>query len=358
MGKKAVFRLFYVYSIAATILLALFTWGAWYAQYVPPASSSLFPFLGLALPCLLLLNVVAIIYWSLRWRYWVWIPLLAILANWQYIHSIYQFSSQKPSEENSIRLATYNIDSFGNDKSGNTCREVAQFMKEEHIDIICFQEFHASREFPFDSILAVFQEWEYCAVPYSKESLLQLAILSRYPIVNSELIRYEETANCSMWCDIVIQTDTIRVFNNHLQTTSVSQNKRKLEKQLATDNRYGSTQAVTRIFTAMHDNFVMRSRQAEKVQEYISQSPYPLIVCGDLNSIPSSYTYRTIHDSKLKDGFHTSGKGYMYTFRYLKKILRIDYIFHSDRFKGITYYSPDVEYSDHKPVIMELVIHP
>ena len=47
----------------------------------------------------------------------------------------------------------------------------------------------------------------------------------------------------------------------------------------------------------------------------------------------------------------------MYTYRYAKRMLRIDYIFHSPSLKGIAYYSPDLDLcSDHNPVIMEVEI--
>ena len=86
----------------------------------------------------------------------------------------------------------------------------------------------------------------------------------------------------------------------------------------------------------------------------ITASPYPTLVCGDFNSLPSSYTYRTMKGDKLKDGFQTCGHGYMYTFRYFKKLLRIDYILHTKDFEGLDYFSPEVDYSDHKPVVMRM----
>ena len=52
----------------------------------------------------------------------------------------------------------------------------------------------------------------------------------------------------------------------------------------------------------------------------------------------------------------TCGHGYMYTFRYFKKLLRIDYILHTKDFEGLDYFSPEVDYSDHKPVLMRMKI--
>jgi endonuclease/exonuclease/phosphatase (EEP) superfamily protein YafD len=86
----------------------------------------------------------------------------------------------------------------------------------------------------------------------------------------------------------------------------------------------------------------------------VEESPYPVLVCGDFNDVPSSYTYRMAR-GKLKDGFQTAGQGYAYTYRYYKRMLRIDYIFHSESLQGIDYYSPELDVcSDHNPVIMQL----
>jgi endonuclease/exonuclease/phosphatase (EEP) superfamily protein YafD len=90
----------------------------------------------------------------------------------------------------------------------------------------------------------------------------------------------------------------------------------------------------------------------------VDESPYPLVVCGDFNDTPASYTYRKIKGG-LEDSFVAAGKGYAYTYRYLRRLLRIDYLFYSrDIFKATGYNSPDLEYSDHKPVIVTLGVMP
>ena len=44
-----------------------------------------------------------------------------------------------------------------------------------------------------------------------------IATFSKFPIVNKGFIKFENTANLSMFCDIKINQDTIRIYNNHLQ---------------------------------------------------------------------------------------------------------------------------------------------
>ena len=147
---------------------------------------------------------------------------------------------------------------------------------------------------------------------------------------------------------------SIRLFNNHLQTTEVSRNKRKLEKELRADDTDRAERAVLTLADGLHENFKKRAMQAEHISQLISASPYPTLACGDFNSLPSSYVYHTVKGDKLKDGFQTCGHGYMYTFRYFKHLLRIDYILHSSEFQGVDYFSPDLEYSDHNPVVMRM----
>jgi endonuclease/exonuclease/phosphatase family metal-dependent hydrolase len=102
------------------------------------------------------------------------------------------------------------------------------------------------------------------------------------------------------------------------------------------------------------DNAVVRGQQAEYISTIVDDTHYPIVVCGDFNSLPSEYAYRKTKGDKLEDGFRMAGSGYMYTYRYLKHLLRIDYIFVPKEFKGYMYASPNLDYSDHKPVIMAM----
>jgi endonuclease/exonuclease/phosphatase family metal-dependent hydrolase len=58
----------------------------------------------------------------------------------------------------------------------------------------------------------------------------------------------------------------------------------------------------------------------------------------------------------MVDGFRECGKGFMYTFRGGKKMVRIDYIFHDASLKGVEYYRSDLTYSDHYPVFMKIAL--
>jgi len=144
----------------------------------------------------------------------------------------------------------------------------------------------------------------------------------------------------------------IRVFNAHLETTGFNRTMRKVAKM----ELQGLTVKENAIIKAIYGNYTMgmiiRSRQCDKVAQQIEESQLPVILCGDFNDVPYSYTYnRMLGD--LVDGFKECGKGFMSTYRGRKKF-RIDYIFHDKLLKGVSYYKQELSYSDHNPVFMKI----
>lgn len=361
---KAFYRLFYYISILLTCALAGITLTGIFSGTTSPDDSQLIPFIGLGLPVLLSVNLIFAVYWIIRWRYWAFIPLIAILGNWNYLECIFQFPLFHSASEPKVQINaytprlltvfTYNVNHFNNEQTGHSYKQIASQIRNLKVDIICFQEFGINNELTVDSLRTVFSEWPFYYVPSSPDGrhLLQLAVFSRYPIKEKCLITYPGSNNCSLWCDIEVSNRTIRLFNNHLQTTEVNRNKQKLEKEIQREVTQRTERAALTLIKGLYDNFRKRAIQANLINQLVSSSPHPTLVCGDFNSLPSSYIYCTIKGGKLLDGFQTCGHGYMYTFKYFKRLLRIDYILHSSEFKGIDYFSPNWKYSDHNPVIM------
>ena len=232
MGKKAVSKLFYCTSIALTFVLAGITIAGAFAGHIPPEHSTLMPFIGLALSGLFIDQ-------SCRRH------LLGDSPEVLDHHSVDSHSCQLAISGSDLPTSfhcrrkrgkyTENSDiqrySFGNEQSGYSCKEIAAYMKQHRVDIICFQEFVGNRYFTSDSIRNAFADWQYAVIPQTLDStpILQVALFSKYPVKDSRLITYPDSRNCSMWCDLNVDGQTVRIFNNHLQTTEVSQNKRRLE---------------------------------------------------------------------------------------------------------------------------------
>ena len=87
---KAFYRLFYYISIVLTSILAGVTIAGAFVGNAAPDSFKFMPFIGLMLPILLLANLASVIYWTIRWRCWVFIPLFYPLRR----HHLHDMPSQ------------------------------------------------------------------------------------------------------------------------------------------------------------------------------------------------------------------------------------------------------------------------
>ena len=321
MGKKAVKGLFYGIIIAVTCAVAAITVLASFSGLYSPVESKMMPLLGLLVPVLLLVNLLLAVGWGLARKLWVAMPLLAILFHWNYLSAVLQFhfweelppkvSPFRSDPRGFLTVATYNVCHFGDEVTGYSCKRMATFMKEARIDVICFQEFGGNAAFPLDSIRKALSHWKYSVVDErAGQSIRSVAVFSRFPLVNPRFITYPQSMNCSMRCDLVLGTDTLRLLNNHLQTTSVNQNRKRWEAELSASDAKREAKAMYGIAGTLHENFVRRAEQADTLCRLIEGSPYPVIACLFDYFIPASNSGLCIiakHDDLIAGRCHRTG---------------------------------------------------
>lgn len=152
--------------------------------------------------------------------------------------------------------------------------------------------------------------------------------------------------------------DTLRFFFVHLNTFGLSDyDKAYLEEIGKKDSDLKKDLKRTSTYIGKFNfAFARRAREADAAREIINKSPYPVVVCGDLNDLPGSYTYTTIK-GELKDAFLEKGFGIGRTYNQLAPTLRIDHmLYDGDYLNCLGYKSPYTSLSDHNPVIANFEI--
>ena len=174
-------------------------------------------------------------------------------------------------------------------------------------------------------------------------------ILSKYRILRSDTVL---TPSSSVWADVIVGEDTVRVFNNHLRSTAINAS----DNQFITSHQFLSDTAretkIRSIVTRLRENSVLRAAQVDSIAQVVGATRTRRIVCGDFNDTPMSYVYRTMARG-LRDAFRECGSGYSHTFRGFYNTLRIDYVL-SGGFEPLSYEVLPVDYSDHHPVVVRL----
>lgn len=361
--------------VVLTLLCALGLVFAYIAPAVNPNRCWIFSFFGLVAPVLYAANLILMLVWAIRWRFWFFVPLIVLLCGLGNLGRMLQLRGEHhyadtvaddmPPREWQLRVMTYNIHGFlaAADKSHASylaaMDSIAAYIRAADPDVICFQEYETMSRADVERLDRLMSDWPHCAFNIvmgdREEAAYGTAIFSRLPIIRADQMRFPESANSMVWADIKFAGDTVRVFNNHLQTTQVdSESQRRIERfEIEQDPRKLARTLAGRL----RANYRRRADQADTLSKVIAQTAYPVVIAGDFNDTPLSYTYLTMRGS-LEDAFVRKGSGYAYTYNPLFSVLRIDYIFYSPSFEALSYTSEKLPFSDHNPVVVTLTPRP
>ena len=297
--------------------------------------------LGLVAPIIYAMQSALTLYWIVRWR-----PFIAVVMVFVSLLGVFQLSlfyklelrrvysepNLKPRyDKKALKVMSYNVRSFIDDNRERQLDSIVKIIKAVNPDILCLQEMGFSDI--ADSLLEPLKP-----MPHSLSRVnLSPAIYSRYPIIKASRM---DTLKNFAWADIVIKKDknnedTIRVFNNHLHSTAI----RRDDSNYIENHEYLEGDSLGKVHSMVKrltENNRVRAEQADTLAALVAASPYPVIVCGDFNDTPVSYTYRTVA-RKLNDPYRKVGRGYSHTYRGFFDMLRIDYIFYSDEFEALSY---------------------
>jgi len=166
-------------------------------------------------------------------------------------------------------------------------------------------------------------------------------------------IWYKKSANMAIFTDVLIGSDTVRVFNVHLQSYQIDPRKYEIIDSPVIDEKK-DLREIREIGGKLKRAFQIRAEQVREIQKVIDKTHYPIIICGDFNDTPVSYTYQQMRGN-LNDAFVSSGSGFGRTYIGKLPSFRIDNIFHSDKYKSYNFHAYDFRASDHLPVSCLLI---
>lgn len=336
----------------ANVLIVLFTLLTYLAPYVSPMRFWPFAFVGLMYPTLLVINLFFALYWALQRQWRALLSLGTILLGWTHFTGVLgvHFGADPGADVSSLKLMTWNLHGLENFHKKGLPADPAAFQAlvyQHRPDVLCVQEFMFDTPEGPNEYLELLRE--HIGLDHAVwRKTEELAIFSRYPILRSE-VRIFGTTNGYRYADVQMGERIIRVYNVHLRSNAItgltdrvvnSGDPRKRETWRSVRNILGNFKQAARA----------RAEQVEELIAHISNSPYPVVVGGDFNDIPQSYTYQRISNT-LSDAFLAAGSGLGITYAGRIPGLRIDYIFTDPQFTPLACERGKVSFSDHRPVI-------
>jgi len=347
---------------AANILFALALLFSYLASFVNPEIFALPSLFGLAYPFLLLINFLFVVLWASTLNWEVVISIVAILIGLTHFSNFIQFNRTGPSTEGAFRVMSYNVRLFNNYEKNPQYSEdvILSFLKEEGADILCLQEVFANED---NSTGERYLKNELGNGYYSHTKFIGkspkrrygIATYSKYKIVNRGEVFHPNSSSLTIFTDIVIGKDTVRIFNNHLQSFKLKNVERSFIDEIISSDERETIDGVKQLSVNLRKAFIQRANQAILVKQEINKSPYPVIVLGDFNDTPISFAYRKLRKG-LNDSFVESGYGAGFTYKGGYPANRIDYVLYNDELESKYFEIKKVKYSDHYPVCSYLMI--
>jgi len=332
-----------------------------YAFKIKPDYSIFASFLGYAFPVLALANLFFIFYWILRMKGWILISVIGFALTFNSYRAWFPINwHSEKNTENTIKLLSYNVMyfQFVTNTRPNEIHPILDYIQKSEADIVCLQE--VGPDFLQNSlnnraVRRALKEYKY-VITGALENRYSVVCLSKYPVIRYDRIKYKSKSNSSFYYDIKIGKDTIRVINNHLESNKLnSEEKNKYSDFLKNRESDQFTKVAEALGSKVGNASVIRANQADAISKVVQESPHQVIVCGDFNDVPGSYTYRTVRKGML-DSWVENGEGWGNTFHENFFLFRIDYILHTSGIQSFQTKVDKVRFSDHYPIWAKLKI--
>lgn len=217
-------------------------------------------------------------------------------------------------------------------------------------DILCFQEFHHDdweRKRVIEELVKTCQTKYYYMLPFWRNyqnGIFGLIILSKYPIIDKGVLFSDGpySFNKGIFVDVQYGQDTIRVINMHLQSMSI-----RVQDSLVAK---GLPKKLENTVRKLKIGSEKRKLQVDTIEQIVKVCPYPVILCGDLNSFPYGYSYQKLK-KHLNNAFEESGQGFGFTLNIAPYLIRLDHQFCSGHFvPTASKVVKEIDKSDHFPL--------
>jgi endonuclease/exonuclease/phosphatase family metal-dependent hydrolase len=322
---------------------------------------------GLLFPVLLILAFISGLFWLFinpKYSIACLVALLFSIPNILISFPINFSSGIKEKKDSSVlRVVTWNVNlmNYSAKDDATAIKENEKIFKTLYhlnADVICLQEFFTA-VVPDITYNFIDSFRTYMGYPYYYFSrdfpkfdgkfYSGTIIFSRYKIVDSSKLFFPSPiAGSIIKTGILFQKDTVDFVSTHMQNINFGRDEDKALKDSSPD-----VNKAQGFINKLKYGYADQVKQVKTIQAVLDASNRPQIFTGDLNDVPTSYTYANIKRD-MKDAWLQKGTGFGATFNFITHTLRIDYIFSNHFFKTNETERIISDASDHYGLVTDL----
>lgn len=346
-----------IIGIIASAILWTITAISCFGGLIPPSVTPLGSVMTIGMPYLVTLSAIVTILWFC-FGHWIigsggvlmFIVCISPIRMWFPMN----FEKKPEAGVRTFSILTWNI-LHGDDleKPDYKGSRVFEEILKQDADIVCLQECfgfkpnllrHFSQE-TLDSVLAKY--------PYQLgDGTYDLRILSKYPLRHIYFgSAYKFTL--AEYFTVRFPEREIAMANIHLPSFALDENEKNIFSMGDSVGISGKENLTKRILAKFNHAIPIRALAARKVNDGFKGLAMPVIVCGDFNDVPASWTYRLFLKSGFKDAYTATNFFPTHTFYPHGFYFHLDQIFYRGKVKPLSVKRINIKSSDHYPLRAE-----
>lgn len=320
------------------------------SPYINPSKFVVPAMFGLAFWFIFISNILTLIaLLVLKAKKLLLIPLLGIIL---LIPGLIKSFAFEKSEEGyaEVKVMTFNACNFrdvinNQKKQQEVLNYFYTFLKEHDPDVLCLQEGGGWHKTRIDEFLKN-TSFKYHSVNGGN------AYFSKFPLKDVTSYNDENFTGFADLQKVMLDDDSyFYLVNCHFNSFQIT----KEEISYINDARNIIKESETHgksVIVKLFKGFKERSESTELLLEKLPEGDYPLIICGDFNDTPLSYTYNKMAKYGLHDAFLRNSFGIGKTYSGSLPLLRIDYFWYNDLIQAVEYKRLGRISSDHFPLML------
>ena len=328
-----------------------------FSQQIPAEKLPIISLAGMAFPIALGAVVAFLIFWRLFYKRFCWLSLVTLLVCCTQVYSMFPLNvSDIRAPRGALKVLSYNVLSISTDDDN----PILNYLAKSKADIICLQEASEWSLKKHDQKAEWMKDYPYRTYRMPQggtRDARDIACISKYPILSLKNVTFPETGNGYSVYTLDVKGDTITLFNCHLQSFGLNDDDKILYEEILSHPKENLRTSGTKgLLKKLGEANAKRSVQADSLALHIERAlgdgptPRTVIVCGDFNDSPISYTHYRV-SRRLKDAHTLSGNGFGFSYNRNKMFFRIDHILASPNLKPYRCkVDRSIKESDHYPI--------
>lgn len=233
-------------------------------------------------------------------------------------------------------------------------RMLEEILKQD-ADIVCLQEIFGFEErflkhYSQATVDSIFEKYPYRL----GDGTYDLRILSKYPLEHLYFGSVHKF-NLAEYFVVRFPERRIAMANVHLPSFALNENEKNIFSmgELESGGISEKKSLTHEIIGKLKYAIPMRAEAARKVNEGFGKMAMPIIICGDFNDVPASWTYRLFLKAGFKDAYTATNFFPTYTFYPHAFYFHLDQIFYRGSIKPLSVKRLNIRTSDHLPLLAE-----